>query len=112
MTQAIGQPTCNNFFVQGIVAARNGMPYVIIDNGEKRIAQFTIAEARSVALDLFRAASYAEADAIIVKFFREELKAPDAALGAVMELFRDFRYKLDTEKVETSHTDPDTGEQV
>lgn len=105
------KPTGINFFVQGIVAARNGKPYVIIDNGETRIAQFSIAEARSVALDLLRAASYAETDAMIVRFFKKH-GLEGGPLAAFMQDFRDFRHVLDTEKVETRHVDPDTGEEA
>jgi hypothetical protein len=103
------KPTGITFWVQGIVAVRNGMPYVQLANQERMVAQFTIAETRSVALDLLRAASYAEADAMLFKFFKEN-ELPDAALAALMQGFRDFRHKLDTEKVDTNVSDPDTGE--
>jgi hypothetical protein len=111
LTEPIDKPTGINFFVQGIVAARNGKPYVIIDNGETRIAQFSIAEARSVALDLMRAASYAEADAMLHGFFKKH-DLPGGALAALMLDFRDFRHELDIERVETRHVDPDTGEEA
>lgn len=94
------------FWVQGIVAQRNKKPYVQLSNDNGMIGQFTIAEARNVALDLLRAASYAEADAMILKFFSKE-QFPDGAAAAVMQEFRDFRMELDTEKVDISYSDPD-----
>lgn len=103
------KPTGITFWVQGIVAQRNGLPYVQLSNEKGMIGQFTIAEARSIALDLLRSASYAEADAMIVKFFKK-LDLPDGALIQLMQDFRDFRHTLDMEKVETSLSDPDTGE--
>jgi len=105
------KPTGINIFVQGIVSARNQKPYVQVASEERMIAQLTIAEARSIALDLMRAASYAEADAMLYGFFKKH-DFPQQALGALMMDFRDFRHELDTERVETSHIDPDTGEQA
>lgn len=94
------------FWVQGIVAARNGQPYVQLSNEQGMIGQFTIAETRNVAFDLLRAASYAEADAMILKFFHKE-EFPAGAAAAVMQEFREFRHQLDTAKVETSYRDPE-----
>lgn len=102
----IEKPTGITFWVQGIVAQRNGQPYVQLANDEGMIGQFTIAETRNVAFDLLRAASYAEADAMIMKFFKAE-EFPDGAAAVVLTQFRDFRHKLDIEKVETSYSDPE-----
>jgi hypothetical protein len=99
------------FWVQGIVAARNRVPYVQIANAQRLIAQLTIAQARNVAHDILTATHNAEADAMVVKFF-SKLDLPDGALGAFMQEFRDFRHELEMEKVETSRTDPDTGEKA
>jgi hypothetical protein len=104
------KPTGINFWVQGIVAARNGKPYVQLSNQDAMIAQLTIAEARSIALDLFRAASYAEADAMLHGFFKKH-GIEQGALGALMMDFRDFRHALDMEKVDTRYSDPDTGKE-
>lgn len=100
------EPTGITFWVQGIVAARDGRPYVQMANTKGMIGQFTIAEARSVALDLLRAASYAEADAMLHRFF-SKMELPQGALAALMIEFRDFRNELDTERVEKSTSDPD-----
>jgi len=104
-------PTGVTFWVAGIVAARNGQPYVQFADGDRLIAQLTVAEARNVAHDLLGAAHNAEADAMIVKFFGK-MKFPEGALAALMQEFRDFRHQLETEKVDTSRSDPDTGETV
>lgn len=103
-------PTGINIIVNGIVAARNGQPYVQLMTDRRMVAQFTIAEARSVALDLMRSASYAETDAMLHGFF-EKMGLPQAALAGLLYEFRDFRFKLDTARVETRHSDPDTGEE-
>jgi hypothetical protein len=105
------QPTGINFWIQGIVAQRDGKPYVQMANGERMIGQFTIAEARNIAQDLLTCASYAEADAMLHGFFKK-MDLPMQALGALMVEFRDFRHALATEKIDTSHRDPDTGEQI
>jgi hypothetical protein len=104
-------PTGINFWINGIVAARNGQPYVQLSNDNGLIGQFTIAEARSIALDLLRSASYAETDAMLVRFF-DKNEFPKDALGALLMEFRDFRHQLDMEKVEKTTTDPDTGDAI
>ena len=109
--EAKDEPTGINFWVQGIVAVRDGQPYVQIADSDRMIAQFTIAEARSIAQDLLVSASYAEADAMLHKFFKK-LDFPAAALGALMIEFRDLRHEQAMKKVETGRSDPDTGEQV
>jgi len=105
------KPTGVTFWVAGIVAARNGLPYVQLANDDRMIAQVTIAQARNIAHDLLSAAHNAEADAMIVKFF-SKMEFPDGALAALMQEFRDFRHQLESEKVETGRSDPDTGETV
>lgn len=104
-------PTGINFWVNGIVAARNEMPYVQLANDKGLIGQFTVAEARSVAFDLIHSAANAEADAMLIRFFKK-LDLPEGALGALMMDFRDFRHQLAMEKVEKSQSDPDSGEQI
>lgn len=104
------KPTGITFWVQGIVAARNGMPYVQMANTKGMIGQFTIAEARSVALDLLRAASYAETDAMIHGFFKRH-GLEQGPLAAFMQDFRDFRHELDTERVEKRIHNPDEPEE-
>lgn len=97
-------------WVQGIVSHRDKRPYVQIADETRMIAQLTIAEARSIALDLLRAASYAETDGMLHRFF-SKMEFPDEALAALLTEFRDFRHNLDTEPVKRVATDPDTGEE-
>lgn len=98
----MSESTGITFWVQGIVAQRDKKPYVQLSNDKGMIGQFTIAEARSIALDLLRAASYAEADAMLHGFFAK-MDFPNAALGALMMEFRDFRHALDMEKVDSDY---------
>jgi hypothetical protein len=105
------QPTGITFWVNSIVAVRNHQPYVQLSNDKGMIGQFTVAEARNVAQDLMIAASRAEADAMIWKFFRDR-DLPQQAAAALMQDFRDFRHTLDMEQVEKAESDPDTGRKV
>lgn len=110
-TGQVDRPTSINIVVNGIVAARNGIPYVQIATDTRMISQLTVAEARNVAFDILSAAHNAEADAMIVRFFGK-MDFPDGALGALMVEFRQFRHELEMEKVERSQSDPDTGEKI
>ena len=105
------EPTGINFWVQGIVSHRDKQPYVQLANGERMIAQLTIAQARNIAQDIIVTASYAEADAMLHGFFTK-MDLPMEALAVLMTEFRDFRHALSMEKLVTGHSDPDTGEQV
>lgn len=105
------KPTGITFWVNAIVAARNQQPYVQLSNDKGMIGQFTVAEARSVASDLYLAASRAEADAMLIRFFGK-MEFPDGAAAALMHEFRDFRHGLDMQAVEKSESDPDTGDKV
>ena len=96
-----------NILVGGIVAYRDKRPYVQIDV-DGHMVQLSVAEARSVAVDIFRQASRAEADAMIYKFFAEH-DLPEAAAGKLMVEFRTFRSQLDQEAVESGESDPDGG---
>ncbi len=102
----MSESTGHTFWVQGIVSARDREPYVQLSNDDRMIGQFTIAETRSIAFDLLRAASYAEADAMLMKFF-QQMDFPEAAYAALMNEFRDFRHRLDVAKVNTSYGDAD-----
>jgi hypothetical protein len=108
-TPQIDKATGVTFWVQGIVSNRDKQPYVQLANADRMIAQLTVAQARNIAHDILVSASYAEADAMFVKFFGK-MDFPEGALGALMVEFREFRHQLAMEKLETSHRDPDTGE--
>jgi hypothetical protein len=83
-----------HFWVNGIVAVRDGKPYIQLSNENGIIAQMDMAQARQVATDILQMSARTEADAIIVKFFGK-MEFPDGALGALMQEFRDFRAELD-----------------
>jgi hypothetical protein len=97
-----------DFWVNGIVAVRNGLPYVQLSNEKGMIAQLSMSETRQIAMDMLVMAARTEADAMIHKFFAKEEFPPEAS-NAVMIGFRDFRAELDADKAERS-TDADTPE--
>jgi hypothetical protein len=99
----------SHFWVNGIVAQRDQQPYVQLSNEKGMIAQFSMAEARNVAMDILQMCARTESDAMIWKFFAKE-HFPSGAANALMRAFRDFRMALDEEKPETGYSDPDTGE--
>jgi hypothetical protein len=101
----------SHVLVSSIVAARDAKPYVQLSIESGSMAQLSIAEARHIAMDILQLAARAEADAIIWKFFKKE-GFPQGAGEALMGMFRDFRAQLDAESVESSMSDPETGEQV
>jgi hypothetical protein len=96
--------------VEGIVAARNNQPYVVLFIGGAR-AQLAIADARKIAADIVQMASRTEADAMILKFF-DRNEFPTGAAAAIMKDFRDFRLALDEETVEGFHSEPTGGHGV
>ena len=90
--------------VEGIVARRDGQPYVKLFKDGVPFAQLTMAQARNIAHDILTMCARTEADAMIVKFFSAR-NLPEAAVGGLMLDFRVFRHALDTEPVErTIHT--------
>lgn len=102
-------PPSDHFWVNGIVAVRNGEPYIQLSTEKGMITQLTMREARSIAHDILIMCSRTEADAMVHKFF-SDAAFPKEAAGALMLQFRDFRMKLDQEKLDTDYSDPDTGE--
>ena len=91
----------NDFWVNGIVAVRDGKPYIQLSNEKGKIAQLTMSQTRQIAMDMLVMASRSEADAMIFKWFRKNV-FPDAAVAALMQDFRDFRAELDADKAERS----------
>lgn len=94
-----------SILIGGIVSHRDRMPYVHMDVDGK-LLQLSMAQARNVAFDLLRACGYAEADAMILKFFDTNQFPKDAA-AALMVQFRDFRAELHSDAVERFNVDPD-----
>jgi hypothetical protein len=100
-----------SLIVNGIVAHRNKQPYLQISDENGKLTQLTMAEAHNFAMNILQMCARTEADAMIIQFF-EKNEFPESAAGALLRDVRDFRAKLDDEKVETSRSDPDTGEKV
>ena len=94
-------PVGQGFFVNGIVAQRDAMPYIQLSNEKGMIAQLTMSQARQVANDIVIMCSRSEADAMIVKFFKK-LELPEQAAEHLMQEFRIFRFELDEDKAERS----------
>ncbi|HEY2351959.1 MAG TPA: hypothetical protein VGH83_05580 [Candidatus Acidoferrum sp.] len=88
-----------NFWVNGIVAQRNGLPYIQLSNDKGMIGQLSMNEARQIAQDILIMAARCEADAMILKFFKNS-KFPEGAAAALLVDFRDFRAELDQEEIE------------
>ena len=88
-----------DFWVNGVVAVRDGKPYIQLSNEKGMICQLSMTEARQVANDILLMASRTEADAMLVKFFTK-MEYPQGAAGALLVEFRDFRHELDMEKAE------------
>jgi hypothetical protein len=89
----------SEFWVNGIVAVRDGNPYIQLSNEKGMIAQLSMSEAREIANDILVMASRTEADAMILKFFQKFELPAEAASGMLVE-FRDFRHELDMDKAE------------
>lgn len=90
-----------HFWVNGIVAVRDKKPYIQLSNDNGMIAQFSMSEARQVAMDILQMAGRTEADAMILKFFKKA-EFPMGAAEALMQEFRDFRAELDSEIADRS----------
>lgn len=88
-----------HFWVNGIVAARDKMPYVQISTEKGIVAQLSMAEARIIAMDILQMAARTEADAMVRKFF-DRSEFPQGAADALVVSFREFRAELDEEPVE------------
>lgn len=88
-----------DFWVNGIVAMRDGKPYLQLSNEQGIIAQLSMSEARQIAQDMLIMASRTEADAMIHDWF-SGLGLGKEASGQLMIGFRDYRAKLDAEKAE------------
>lgn len=95
-----------NIEINGIVAARNKEPYVQLCADSKVIAQLSMSETRKIANDLYLAASRAEADAMLLRFF-ENQELPEQAGAVLMVEFRDFRLGLDLDTPQGYHAPPD-----
>jgi hypothetical protein len=91
-----------NFWVNGIVAARDKMPYIQLSNENGMIAQLSMAEAQQIARDILVMAARTEMDAMVLKFF-SSANFPDGAGAQLMVELREFRARLDDEAIEHNH---------
>jgi hypothetical protein len=90
-----------NFWVNGIVSARDKQPYVQLSNEHGMIAQLSMGEARQIASDILLMTSRTEADAMLLTFF-SKMELPENLPAHFMQAFRDYRAEIDQEKVERS----------
>ena len=88
-----------HFWVNGIVAIRDKQPYVQLSTEKGIIAQLSMAEARTIAMDILQMAARTEADAMLRKFFDRQ-EYPQGAADALVVAFRNFRAELDDQAVE------------
>jgi uncharacterized protein (DUF1778 family) len=100
-----------HFFVTGIVAQRDKKPYIQLATEHGMVAQFTMSEARQIAMDMLVQASRTEMDAMFCAFMIDKLEAPEQAVNEAMMLFRDYRASLDDETVEHDHRIPPKNEE-
>jgi len=101
----------SDFWVNGIVSARDKRPYVQLSNEKGIIAQLTPGQAINIALDMLRMTFRTEMDAMIRDFCVSNNFPPEFPDGMMFH-FREYRAKVDQEKVETGMSDPDTGEKI
>jgi hypothetical protein len=100
-----------HFFVTGIVAQRDKQPYIQLATEHGMVAQFTMNEARQIAMDMLVQASRAEMDAMFCAFMVDKVQAPEQAVNDAMVGFREFRALLDDEAVEHDHRIPPKNEE-
>jgi len=91
-----------HFWVNGIVAARDKQPYIQLSTENGIVAQLTPAQAYQIAQDILTMTARTEADAMIRQFFDKE-ELPHGAADALMVAFREYRAKIDDERVEHTH---------
>jgi hypothetical protein len=96
--------------VEGIVAASNREPFVILTMDGVR-AQLNIAEALKVAHDLQRLAANTEADAMLINYFKDH-ELPETALAALLHDFRDFRLRQENKPTDGTIENPDDPEKL
>ena len=98
--------------VNGLVAKRDKEPYIqLMDDQGTIFAQLTIRMAQSIAMDMLVMAARTEMDAAMYKFASEMGMDSELASRLIVSM-RDYRHKLDQEKLERRETDPETGEEI
>jgi flagellar biosynthesis regulator FlbT len=94
----VSDEPAEHFWVNGVVAVRDKMPYIEFSNENGMIAQLTIAQAQQVARDILVMAARTEMDAMVLKFFDKQ-EFPEGAGAALMTELREFRAAQDAEEV-------------
>lgn len=89
----------STFWVNGVVAVRNGKPYLQLSNEKGLIAQLTMGQARKIAIDMLVMSARTEMDAMIHSFCKAQ-DFPDQTAGHMMAFFRDYRAEVDQEIIE------------
>jgi hypothetical protein len=95
----------SDFWVNGIVSNRDQQPYIQLSNDKGMIAQLTMNHARQIAMDILVQASRCEMDSMIIRWFKETFDNEQGAASALVD-FREYRAKLDDEKIEHTHREP------
>jgi hypothetical protein len=90
----------SDFWVNGIVSHRDKQPYVQLSTEKGMIAQLTMGQARTIALDILQTCARSEADAMLLDFMTQSENFGEREGAALMQYFRDYRAKIDQEKVE------------
>jgi hypothetical protein len=86
-------------WINGMVASKSLEPRIELMSSTGIRMTWSIGVARKIAHDIIIMCSRTEADAMIVKFFKER-DLPLEAAAALMKDFRDYRAELDQEEVE------------
>jgi hypothetical protein len=95
-----------HLFIDGIVSGQDGKPRINLSTEHGMVGQFSMAEARQIAIDILAQASRAEMDAMFLDFMKTQLGAPEEARVAALIGFREYRATLDDEQVDHGHRFP------
>jgi hypothetical protein len=107
-TEEAALSQARSFWVAGLVSSESGEPLIELSDENGILAQLSPSAARQVAGDIVTCTARAEADALIVKFFRDN-EFPEGALAAAIQMFRDLRAKWDSEEIERLNEAPPHG---
>ncbi|NJO83524.1 MAG: hypothetical protein HC828_12375 [Blastochloris sp.] len=84
------KPKIDHFTVTSGYGANTKQPFVTLD-GPKLPVQIESAAARALALSILEGSIAAEADGLVVEFFRSELDMEMEQVAALLRRFRDYR---------------------
>ena len=89
--------TPKHLWVNGIVAVRDGQPYIQLSNENGMLAQLSMSDARQYADDIIQMCARTEADAMLIRFLGK-MDLPKEAAAVLMNEFRDYRAELDADR--------------